>query len=177
VARGQGTAKDQYELMTDKEIYAMPVGQLAKSDSVLLLWGTWPKLPEALQTMQAWGFEYVTGFPWIKLNKNGHGVYYGVGYWVRGCSEFVFIGKRGDVSAPRMEGFLGLMSPNFQHSRKPDSIHELAQALPGPYLELFARRSMPGWTSFGNEVEDIKTGLVLRPANKGIKPTPQPRLL
>ena len=160
VSKGQGTAKDQYALMTDTDIYNMPVNELAKADAVLLLWGTWPKLPEALKTMSAWGFEYVTGFPWIKMTPSGHGINYGVGYWVRGCSEYIFIGRRGKVSAPRLEGFLGLMSPNLHHSRKPDDIYQIAEALPGPYLELFARRSRRNWHSFGNEIEDLKTGLV-----------------
>lgn len=154
VGKVQGGAEKQYATMTDQDIYSMPVNYLAKNDSILLLWGTWPKLPEAVKTMQHWGFEYVTGFPWVKMNKTDGGIYYGVGFWVRGCSEFVFIGRKGDVSPPRLEGFLGLMSPNLQHSRKPDDLYQVAEALPGPYLELFARRSRSGWDSFGNEIID-----------------------
>jgi len=136
----------------------MPVKDIAKTDSVLLLWGTWPKLPDALQVMAAWGFEYVTGFPWVKLTPSGEGIHYGIGFWVRGCSEFVFIGRRGNVSPPRLEGILGLIAPNLHHSRKPDDVHDIAETLPGPYLELFARRSRLGWTSFGNDIEDMATG-------------------
>jgi N6-adenosine-specific RNA methylase IME4 len=152
--RKQGAAKAIYELMTVEELCNMPVKNLAANDSVLLLWGTWPKLPEALQVMKAWSFEYVTGFPWIKLDGNGVPIY-GIGFWVRGCSEFVFIGRKGNVSPPRLEGFLGLMSPNLHHSRKPDSLHEYAETLPGPYLELFARRDRKDWYCFGNQFEEI----------------------
>ena len=175
VSKGQGTAIEQYEVMTDLDIYSMPVKDMASEDSILLLWGTWPKLPEALQTMSAWGFEYVTGFPWIKLNKNGVGISYGVGYWVRGCSEFVFIGRRGNVSPPRLEGFLGLMSPNLKHSHKPEDIYAIAESLPGPYLELFSRRSRRGWHSFGNEVKDMETGATHTPDGIKIKNV-QPQL-
>jgi len=175
VSKGQGTAEEQYDLMTDQDLYNMPIQELAASNSVLLLWGTWPKLIEATQVMRAWGFEYVTGFPWVKLNRGGDGVSYGVGYWVRGCSEYVLIGRRGDVSPPKTEGFLGLMSPNLRHSRKPDSIYEIAEALPGPYLELFARRSREGWHSFGNEVKNIETGAMHTPDEVIIKNT-QPQL-
>jgi len=36
--------------------------------------------------------------------------------------------------------------------RKPDGIHERIERLvAGPYLELFARQSRPGWTTWGNE--------------------------
>ena len=155
VAKGQGTAEDQYDLMREEDIYSMPVGELALDDSVLFLWGTWPKLPEAIKVAESWGFEYVTGLPWIKLNRNDGGAFYGIGYWVRGCSEYVLICRKGHVSPPRLDGFLGLMSPNFEHSRKPNSIHEIAEALPGPYLELFARRDRAGWDCFGNEVQPM----------------------
>jgi len=161
VERGEGIASDQYDTMTDADLQAMPVAQLAKPDSILFLWGTWPKLPEVLQVMRAWGFEYVTGFPWVKTTTNNLKstpvqdvtLSYGVGYWVRGCSEYVLIGRRGKVSAPRLDGFLGILSPNLQHSRKPEDVHVIAQKLPGPYLELFGRRAHPGFTVFGNEVQ------------------------
>ena len=151
--RKQGAASAAYNLMSMDELIQMPVDKLALDNCILFLWGTWPKLPEAIDVVRAWGFEYVTGLPWVKLNKNGHSIYYGVGFWVRGCSEYVVIARRGNVSPPRLEGFLGLMSPNLYHSRKPDSIHDLAETLSGPYLELFARRTRSGWDVFGNEIE------------------------
>ena len=55
--------------------------------------------------------------------------------------------------SPPGEKYLGLVGPSLGHSRKPDSVHEIAETLPGPYLELFARRTRPGWTVFGNDVE------------------------
>ncbi len=39
-----------------------------------------------------------------------------------------------------------------EHSRKPDEAYDLIEACsPGPYLELFARFSRPGWQQWGNE--------------------------
>ena len=160
VSKGEGTAEEQYDTMTDADIWKLPVPELALPDCVLFLWGTWPKLPEALTTLQSWGFDYVTGFPWVKMT-NGRGINYGVGYWVRGCSEYVFVGRKGNVSPPRMKGYLGILSPNLQHSRKPSSVHEIAEALPGPYLELFARRPRKGWDVFGNDVQPELAGLPL----------------
>ena len=52
VSKGQGTAKDQYVLMSDVNIQSMPVQQLTADNCVLFLWGTWPKLPEVLQNLQ-----------------------------------------------------------------------------------------------------------------------------
>lgn len=157
----RGAAANEYSTMTDKDIMALPVGNLAADDSILLMWATWPKLVEAcIPTMKAWGFEYVTGFPWVKVTDVSHTLWgqieisvpYGVGFWARGCTEPLLIGRRGKVSPPT-DGFIGLLSPNLFHSRKPESIYHYAESLPGPYLELFARRERPGWHVWGNEVD------------------------
>lgn len=148
----QGTTEGQYLSLTDQDLFDMPVSELAHEDCVLFMWGTWPKLPQALEVIKAWGFKYVTGLPWIKTTVNGN-LDYGVGYWVRGVSEYYLIAKRGNVSVEplRMKGYAGLLWENLGHSRKPNNIHELAKALPGPYLELFARSPKYGWTVFGND--------------------------
>ena len=163
---GNGAAVNHYPTMSTEAICTLaidgvPVGDLAKPDSVLLLWGTWPLLPDALQVVCAWGFEYVTGFPWVKLAEApfvdlyGEHVIgsptYGTGYWARGCSEFVFVARRGKPQTPTLP-FLGLLSERFQHSRKPENLHQYAEALQGPHLELFARRPRAGWETWGNEL-------------------------
>jgi N6-adenosine-specific RNA methylase IME4 len=39
-----------------------------------------------------------------------------------------------------------------EHSRKPEEAYRrIERLLPGPYLELFARQSQPGWDGFGNQ--------------------------
>ena len=46
-----------------------------------------------------------------------------------------------------------LIAPRRQHSQKPKETRERIELLvPGPYLELFARSSRPGWDSRGNEI-------------------------
>jgi site-specific DNA-methyltransferase (adenine-specific) len=158
--RKQGAAAAEYPTMSVAQLKALPVESLAADNSVLLLWGTWPKLAEAcLPVMEAWGFRYITGFPWVKITEIGSSLWggveisvqYGVGFWARGCTELVLIGKRGNAKPPE-SGFIGLLSPNLYHSRKPDDLYEYAEAMPGPYLELFARRSREGWDVWGNEV-------------------------
>ena len=159
-----GAAAGQYPTMKVNDICRLPVADLAAKDAVLLEWCTWPQLQEGQQVMEAWGFKYITGFPWIKIKSVSPDLWgaiqltvpYGVGFWARGASEFVLIGRRGSPSPPP-NGFIGLLSPNLQHSRKPNSLYEYAEALPGPYLELFARRPRPGWSVWGNEVESDVT--------------------
>lgn len=161
----RGAALDEYSTMSIDDICAMPIQSIADDDAVLLLWATNPLLKEALRVCASWGFEYVTKFPWIKLtgqpqiNFFGEWQYkpqYGVGFWVRGCSEDIFICKRGKASPPDFD-FVGILSENFFHSRKPDNIYEYAESMPGPYLELFARRQRDGWDVFGNEVANSIT--------------------
>jgi hypothetical protein len=41
-----------------------------------------------------------------------------------------------------------------EHSRKPDEVRERIEKLvPGPYIELFARETKPGWDCWGDQVE------------------------
>lgn len=147
-------ADNHYKIMTIDEICSMPVDTLASKDGVLYLWGTWPLLPECLQVLKAWKFDYISGFPWIKFQNNftlSQGM---TGYWVYGVSEYVMIGKRGNAKPPNVnERYLGLIAPNLKHSRKPESVHQMAEGIPGKHLELFAREERPGWDCFGNEVK------------------------
>ena len=157
----RGAALNQYPTMSAEDICALPVEALASENAILILWCTWPQLLEGARVMESWGFDYVTGFPWVKItdvapNFDGNveiKVPYGVGFWIRGCTEFVMIGRRGSVSPPK-SGFIGLLSPNLFHSRKPDSIYEFAESIPGNRLEMFARRPREGWDVFGNQVEN-----------------------
>ena len=156
----RGAAENHYSTMSVAEMCALPVSNLAAENSVLFLWATWPLLIEALDVMKAWGFEYVSGLPWVKIEgEPSRDLWgdlfikpqYGVGFWVRGCSEPLLIARRGTVS-PQTSDLVGLLSPNFQHSRKPENVYHLAERLQGPYLEMFARRARYGWDSYGNEV-------------------------
>ena len=156
-----GLAGDDYPTMKIPEICALPISPLADDNSVLIMWAIWNQLEGALEVMKAWGFEYITGYPWIKaydppaIDMFGELHYkpvLGMGMWVRGCSEAILIGKRGNALPPQTQ-WLGLLAERLEHSRKPESIYDYAESLPGPYLELFARRPRSGWSVFGNEVE------------------------
>lgn len=156
----EGSAAGQYATLSAEQLRALPVQDLAADNSVLLLWATWPNLTQAIDLISAWGYTYVTGFPWVKLTQEPYGdlwgevqakVQYGIGFWIRGCTEPILIARRGNVS-PSTGDFSGLMSKNFGHSRKPDNLYHFAERMQGPYLELFARRRREGWSSFGNEL-------------------------
>lgn len=166
ISHRNGAAKKHYNTMTADQLCALPIGDMALSNSVLLLWATWPKLLEAaFPLIDAWGFKYVTGIPWVKLNKpplvDLFGELsivpaFGTGYWARGATEPLLICKRGKPQFP-VEQWAGVLCERMQHSRKPDSVYHYAESLNGPYLELFARRPRAGWDVWGNEVESTVT--------------------
>src|SRR3954471_22703046 len=57
-----------YDCITLADIMALPVGELAAKDCVLLLWATDPLLEKAFEVIRVWGFTCKTvGFYWAKL--------------------------------------------------------------------------------------------------------------
>jgi len=157
---GRGASRNHYPLMKTEEICALPVSEMTTDDAVLFLWCTNPQLPEGLKVIKAWGFQYKTKLTWIKLTKKKH-IAMGNGMWLRGCCEDILIGVKRKARPPkpekRMLGILedvaALEEQRYQHSRKPKTLHQLAELVsPGPYLELFARERFPGWEAWGNEI-------------------------
>lgn len=156
--------RQRYPTMKTADICALPIADLAAPDCVLLLWATAPLLRDAFAVIDAWGFEYVSKMPWIKLaGEPRYSLFdtwdyipqYGTGFWGRGCAEDVLICRRGNPKPPpEASASLLLLSENFGHSRKPANLYEYAEYFPGPHLELFARRRHSDkWDVFGNQVE------------------------
>ena len=160
-----GYSDQKYLPLSTGDLCKLDVKSCAADSSVLLLWTTFPHIPNALKVMQAWGYEYKTGLGWGKTTKDGKQLSFGVGYWFRGCIELVLVGKRGKKSyRTNVRG--GHLSHPEGHSIKPDFLHELAEKhFPEPRLEMFGRRERDGWTVIGNEApghkgEDIKDALL-----------------
>ena len=144
--------------MTQAEMEILPVGNVTSDNAALLMWGTWPKLPEMIPIIEAWGFRYVTGFPWVKMTRDA-APRRGIGWHTHGCSEFVLIGIKGQKMTPAVaDRQVGIIfSPIGAHSAKPDEQYQFAEAYGGPFLEMFARPDdglfLPreGWTFIGNQ--------------------------
>lgn len=162
--RQNGAAEKHYPVMSTAALTAIPVREWATDDAVLVLWSTWPMQPQAIELIDAWGFCYVSGFPWLKTTKLGSVVdmngeliakpMFGPGYWLRGMSEPVLIAKRGKAKPPS-NSWLGLIAPVMDHSRKPANIYEYCESMPTAQyglLELFARSNRPGWVCWGDEL-------------------------
>ena len=152
--------------MSLDEIAALPVGELAAHDCVLFIWGVWYYLPQTLDVIKAWGFEYKTcAFCWQKADisqpdmfKDQYEGQWGLGYWVRQNTEFCLLATRRSPKRLNATVQQGIIEPRREHSRKPDGIHKRIERLvSGPYLELFARQKRPGWDVWGNETDKFPT--------------------
>lgn len=126
-------------------------------DAHLYLWVTRTSLPHALHLMPTLGFRYVGWIVWAKSTS-------GLGQYFRGKSELMLFGVRGQGYKVRtdrrdlsdlqwLDDWIVTSSGRLAHSEKPRAAYDLIEARShGPYLEMFARDSRPGWTVWGNEV-------------------------
>lgn len=161
-ARGEGrNAVAHYDCMTIDQICAMPVADLAAKDCALFLWAVDPMLHEALKVIDAWGFKYKTvAFYWAKLNKNADpncmsdtDFFTGLGYWTRANAEQCLLATRGAPKRLAKNVRRLIIEKRREHSRKPDASYDrIKNLVGGPYLELFARETHPGWDTIGDEV-------------------------
>ena len=147
----------RYATMTLNDILAMPVADVAAEPAHLYLWVPNALLPEGLRVMEAWGFQYKSNIVWHKVRKDGGPDGRGVGFYFRNTTELVLFGIRGKKArtlAPGRRQVNILRTMKREHSRKPDEMYDLVEACSsGPYLELFARGTRPGWTAWGNQSE------------------------
>lgn len=141
--------ENQYPTMSPDEIKDLGPKLPIAEDAVLFLWATAPKLPLALEVMEAWGFVYKTNAVWDK-------VLFGMGYWFRGQHEHLLVGTRGRFPPPAAEHRRGSIfeEKRTRHSKKPSCVHEWIElAFPSAKkIELFARERRPGWAVWGNDV-------------------------
>lgn len=150
-----------YETLSTNDLCELPVARLAATDSVLFLWACWPTIGDAFRIIEAWGFTYKTcAFDWIKADNTQLDffqaevpVQLGMGFWTRADSEPCLLATRGKPKRLNADVRQSIIAPRREHSRKPDGIHgRIERLVAGPYLELFARQTRPGWTAWGDEV-------------------------
>lgn len=169
----------RYPTMELDEICALPVAEHMQDRAHCYLWVPNALLPEGLQVLRAWGFDYKSHIIWEKIRKDGGPDGRGVGFYFRNVTEMLLFGTRGKdvrtlapgrsqvnfIEAPERadeiqdehrepDGDL-LKTRKREHSRKPDEQYAIIESCSwGPYLELFGRGRRPGWTVWGNQAED-----------------------
>jgi N6-adenosine-specific RNA methylase IME4 len=148
----------RYGTLSFETINTLPVGEIAAPTAHLYLWVPNALLPQGLAAMEAWGFTYKSNVVWHKVRKDGGSDGRGVGFYFRNVTELVLFGVRGKNArtlAPGRRQVNLIATRKREHSRKPDELYSVIEACsPGPYLELFARGTRPGWHLWGNQADD-----------------------
>ena len=151
VTRG---AQKHYSLMTTKEIIEMKdfIAKLSEENCHLYLWVTNNFLPDGLKVMEKWGFKYKTMITWIKDR-------FGLGQYFRGITEHCLFGVKGNlpykiIDGKRQQETTLIYVEKGKHSEKPEKMRQLIETVSyPPYIELFARREIPGWTVWGDNIK------------------------
>jgi N6-adenosine-specific RNA methylase IME4 len=138
---------NHYPTMPLADICKLPVGNITTSSAILFLWVPISFVPEGLDVCKAWGFDYKTQIAWVKDRP-------GMGFYVRGMHELLFIATKGAPLVPepadRPESVL--TAPRRAHSEKPHVHGIIEKMYPGfNRIELFARNPRRGWDAWGNE--------------------------
>ena len=168
---GTNIASRHYNLMTQDEINALPVKALLKKPGAVLLWATGPRLNFAIETLKAWGLRYRgVAFVWVKTRKdgviiNGQGV---PPTFTKPTTEFVLLGTTRKSGRPiplqKFNTPQVILAPRGKHSVKPAIFRKhIEETFKPPYdkLEMFARKSVPGWTCIGNEINGKDISLTI----------------
>jgi N6-adenosine-specific RNA methylase IME4 len=152
---GEGrSAVQHYPTMSDDDIANFKINgrrvmEVMHDDAALFLWCTSSNIDLALDVMDAWGFQFRSSAVWVKDKI-------GTGYIFRNKHELLLYGVRGKMPAPVFVPPSVFELPRGKHSAKPSEIRGVLELM-YPYveekqrLELFARGSVPLWTTFGFE--------------------------
>lgn len=147
-------AEEHYPAMSIDDLCKLPVAAHAMPNAVLFMWVTATVLydnPGPREVIEAWGFRPVTGYVWDKvLGMPGNYSYV--------KHEHLIVAVRGQGSPDvQIDGTkhdsIQVIRRSGMHSEKPAEFRKLIESLytTGPYLELFAREKVEGWTGFGND--------------------------
>lgn len=127
-------------------------------DAVLFFWVTAPMLyeechlgsPGPFAIIKAWGFTPKTQRIWDKVDHN-------VGSYLSVRHEILIVATRGKNITPDrptpMQDSVVTCRVHDEHSAKPAIFRsDIEKLYDGPYVELFARERVEGWTCWGNQI-------------------------
>lgn len=148
----------RYPTLSVEEICSLPLADHLEEIAHCYLWVPNALLPDGLEVLRGWGFEYKTNLIWHKVRMDGGSDGRGVGFYFRNVTEVVLFGVRGKGArtlAPGRRQVNLFASRKREHSRKPDEQYSIIEScsMP-PYLELFGRGKRPKWTVWGNQASD-----------------------
>jgi len=148
----RAAATNHYPTLTEEQIYALRIGDLALPNSGVFLWVPNSFMFSGMHAIQSWGFSFRQPLPWIKM-KNGK-LQMGLGNYFRNCSEMLLFGTKGRFPPKNRNIPNVIIAPRTRHSKKPEEAYDFIERYAdGPYLEMFARNKHSGWDVWGDEVQ------------------------
>jgi len=139
-----------YPTMPTEDICTLPIKDLSADNCVLFLWTTSPKLYEAKQVIDAWGFEYKSSMIWDKVKHN-------VGYYVSVRHEILLICTKGSFlpQSDKLIDSVQTIERSDRHSEKPMEFRKIIEEMyPNTKkIELFARTAPEGWEVWGHDAD------------------------
>lgn len=169
--KGKGrSAENHYPVMNLEDIQTLDIQSISENNCTLFLWATMPLLPQALETINAWGFKYKTvAFTWVKTNKKSPGLFTGLGYTTRSNCELCLLATKGKTLQRVSKSVHSvIMSPVGEHSAKPPETRDRIVSLFGDIsrIELFARERCEGWDCIGYDIDGKDIRNILGPKLK-----------
>jgi N6-adenosine-specific RNA methylase IME4 len=143
----RAATSNHYDGLSVAELCDLPVHYLCAADAHLHLWTTNAFLRDCFTIFEAWGFEFKSSFVWVKPQM-------GIGNYWRNSHELMLTAVRGDATRFNDHSMMSWCRVDRgEHSAKPEQVREMImRASKGPYLELFGRHRVPGWTVFGDQI-------------------------
>lgn len=143
-----GRAERHYPTMSIDKLCLLPIRDMAEDNAVLFVWVTSPLLEACFTVIKAWGFKYKTSFVWDKVGHN-------FGHYNSVRHELLLVCTRGSCTPDNAKLFDSVQSieKSKRHSEKPEQFRDIIDTLytHGNKIELFARKKVEGWDSWGNE--------------------------
>jgi N6-adenosine-specific RNA methylase IME4 len=163
----RGAAK-QYDVMRTSDIMCFLVDRKISvaDNAILFLWRLASMQQDALDVVNAWGFEVKSEVVWRKLTKHGR-PHFGMGRYVRNGHEVCLIAARGRatslITSHSVRSVFDAVAPSNSkgraiHSQKPEEFWtEIVEPLTTGYgIELFARRRRFGWDAIGDQLPALE---------------------
>ena len=145
-----------YRSMSVTCISKLPIAESLAREGYVFLWTTNKYLGDAFKILAGWGFSYRQTLTWCKPERGGLGGMFGTNVEFCLVAQNIRPGTNAHGSRTNRER---IPTSWFEwkvrgHSEKPDEFYALVERVsPGPYLDVFARRARPGWTSIGDAID------------------------